>query len=175
MTIFQKLCCSTTTFAKTLQTKIASGWVPITGQRRGAQAPLHEPNVTMEKFKKEHPKHRWLHFRLISSQNKRLLFRNPSPYLKKMRVPAVHRAGLKNVKHLFGVDRRDASRSFDGVSYRSVCGSYFNSHAQFAPAPRVTWHFAVVLLLVCLGTCSVEPGWFLAFTFPKSGYAHERG
>lgn len=32
------------------------------GQRRGAQAPLHEPNVTMEMFKKEHPKHSWLKF-----------------------------------------------------------------------------------------------------------------
>ena len=54
----------------------------------------------------------------------------------------------------------------------SVCGSFLNSHAQFAPASRVTWHFAVVQLAlkrgICLEACSVEPGWFLAVSFPRA-------
>lgn len=90
-------------------------------------------------------------FRLISSQNMKLLFRNPSPYLKKMRVPAV-RAGVKNVKNFCGVDRRGASRSFDGVSYRSVCGSYLNSQAdQFVALFSIPMR-SLLLLHVWLGT-----------------------
>ena len=62
-TILQGRCFLQLKLQRTIRSKFLSGWRPNTAQHRGAQKPLQDLPVQVERFRKQSPPHEWRKFR----------------------------------------------------------------------------------------------------------------
>ncbi len=160
---------------RTIRAKVLSGWRPETAQHRGAQKPLQELSLQVERFRKQSPPYEWekIVFNahpipdeslsdppLIvsdvtsvssssssSSSESSDSEASPTPkkqaatkqlYNDKGEYEEIFVAWPNRIQHAIKRDvssHKNAIR-FEGVAFRSVCGSYLNPSSQFASNPK---------------------------------------
>ena len=160
---------------RTIRSKVLSGWRPETAQHRGAQKPLQELPVLVERFRKQSPPHEWQKFQfnahpipdealsdppLISSEVTSVSSSSsssssessdsdasPTPkrqaatkqlYNDRGECEEIFVAWSNRIQHAIKRDmssHKNAIR-FEGVAFRSLCGSYLNPSSQVASNPK---------------------------------------